>query len=626
MMAVYYLCYHCYFIIDNDRYAILRTVKENFMLLDFINVTLVFSIGMLLANVIAVALNRRWLWFITTTIIEFVVIYLALYIQLPPKNLTTLLNVNIFLAVAAAIVNFLGNAGLSAIDKIREFGENNKHANTVNISPKQTSFLKRYVWVLLIPIVLWIIVGGTSFVTRITSINNVYDSIPTQKKRSAELLTSAKEMPIALAPETAKRKMQQKFSVIPNSNMYELDGITAQTINGQYVYVATVEFNGFFKWLKNRSVPGYFMISATDVNAQPKFVKEPLKYSPSVYLNDDAARKIYAAAPTYASTGRMNLEIDDNGTPYYVQTLYREYGVSGRMKFNEFKTAVLNAQTGDVNVYDAQKAPKFIDAPITSAAANQMNEFYGRYQKGWWNQTAFGAKRDVKVPTDNGVYAAGQITPLIDSKGNLVYFTDFTSGNNDQDSALGYSLVDAKTGQLTYYRDTRSGLMDSDGAISIADKIYPEKKWQAKMPILYNIDGTPTWVISLLDSKGIFKKYVYINAIDNDIVIDGDNAQEALDDYRNDLAESKSNNRSTDTKLAKSISGKVSRVALVNDGKTTIVNFMLENQATVFRIDADSAPTTVFLKVGDNVRFKANMLDKAKVATIEDIDIDSLKK
>ena len=98
------------------------------MLLDFINVTLVFSIGMLLANVIAVALNRRWLWFITTTIIEFVVIYLALYIQLPPKNLTTLLNVNIFLAVAAAIVNFLGNAGLSAIDKIREFGENNKHA------------------------------------------------------------------------------------------------------------------------------------------------------------------------------------------------------------------------------------------------------------------------------------------------------------------------------------------------------------------------------------------------------------------------------------------------------------------------------------------------------------------
>lgn len=534
------------------------------MLLNFINVMLVFSVGILLVNIAAVILNRRWLWFVITTIIELLFVYLVLYIQLPPKNLTTLLNVNILLAGVAAIINFIGNAGLSAVDKVRALGQHERH---VKVTDKQAHFLRRYLLVLLAPIVLWLIIGATAFVTRLTSINNVYDSIPTQTKRSAELLTSAKDMPIALAPDTAKRKMQQKFSVIPNSNMYKLDGITAQMVNGKYVYVATVEFNGFFKWLKNKSVPGYFIISATDVNAQPKFVTERLKYTTSAYLNDDAARKIYANAPTYASTGRMNLEIDDQGKPYYVQTLYREYGVSGRMKFNEFKTAVLNAQTGEVKVYEANHAPQFIDAPITSAAANQMNEFYGRYQKGWWNQTSFGAKRNVKIPTNNGVYSGGQITPLIDAKGHLVYFTDFTSGNNDQDSALGYSLIDAKTGKLTYYRDTRSGLMDSDGAISIADKIYPEKKWQAHMPILYNIDGTPTWVVSLLDTKGIFKKYVYINAIDNDIVIDGDNAQESLDDYRKDLAESTSNNRSTDPKTEKEITGKVSRVAVINDGK-----------------------------------------------------------
>ena len=41
--------------------------------------------------------------------------------------------------------------------------------------------------------------------------------------------------------------------------------------------------------------------------------------------------------------------------PYYIQTLYKEYGVSGRMHYNEFKTAVLNATTGEVNVYDSQK-------------------------------------------------------------------------------------------------------------------------------------------------------------------------------------------------------------------------------------------------------------------------------
>lgn len=593
------------------------------MLLSFANVTLVFLIGTLLVNIIAVALNRRVKWFILSTLIEFILAYVVLYIQLPPKNMTTLINVNILFAFVAAIINLIGYAGLASFDKIRDWGSQN-YAKDVSDRTK-TYFFRRYIFVAVAPLVLWIAVGAVSFVTKLTSINNVYSSIPAKTKGSAELLTSANDMPIALAPDTAKRKMQQKFSVIPNSNMYELDGITAQVVNGKYVYVATVEFNGFFKWLKNKSVPGYFIISATDVNAQPKFVKERLKYSPSAYLNNDAARKIYAAAPTYASMGNMNLEIDESGAPYYIQTLYREYGVSGRMKFNEFKTAVLNAQTGEVKIYAANKAPKFIDAPITSSAANKMNEFYGRYQKGWWNQTSFGAKRDVKIPTDNGVYASGQITPLIDSKGNSLYFTDFTSGNNNQDSALGYSLINARTGELTYYRDAHSGLMDSDGAISIADKIYPEKKWVAQMPILYNIDGTPTWVVSLLDSKGIFKKYVYINAIDNDIVVDGDNAQEALDDYRNDLASNSTNNHSTNKKYDKSISGSVTRVALINDGKNTIVNFMVEGQSAVFKIDADNAPKAVFLKEGDKVSFKANMLDDAKIATIEKITIDGLK-
>ncbi len=42
--------------------------------------------------------------------------------------------------------------------------------------------------------------------------------------------------------------MLQKFSasLIPTYNMFTLDGITAQVVNGEYVYVATVEFNGFF--------------------------------------------------------------------------------------------------------------------------------------------------------------------------------------------------------------------------------------------------------------------------------------------------------------------------------------------------------------------------------------------
>lgn len=596
------------------------------MLLNLLNVTIVFGIGLIIANLIAVVLTRKWQWFVGSTIIELLVIMLFLYVSLPAKNLSTLLAVNLFLGFAASVLNLMrlsvGDSLAGMLESLlnRDNQKQGAHKHT------PSGFAKKYIVVTVLFVLIGIGLVAVQSVTRVTSINNVYDTLPSKTKNKSELLTSARDMPIAIAPDTAKRKMQQKFSVIPNSNMYSLGGITAQVYQGKYVYVATVEFNGFWRWLKNRDVPGYFVISATDVDAQPEFIQKPLKYSPSAYLNYDAARRIYAAFPTYASTGALNLELDEHGNPYYIQTLYKEYGVSGRMHFNEFKTAVLNATTGQVKLYAANKAPKFVDAPITSAAATDMNEYFGRYGKGWWNQTSFGAKRGVKIPTNNGIYEGGKLTPLLDTKGQLMYFTDFTSGNSEQDSALGYSLINARTGKLTYYRDANSGIMDSDGAISIADKIYPEKKWEAKMPILYNIDGVPTWIISLLDSKGIFKKYVYINAIDNDIVIDGDSAQEALDGYRNELATKGSNNRSTDPTQMKEITGKVYRTATVSDTKQTIVSFVLAGRPTVFSVNIANAPDALFLQTGDEVSFKADVLDDAKVAVIDTMAIKNFNK
>lgn len=589
------------------------------MILDFLSVAFVFGIGILICNLLFFYFTRRINWLIGSTLLEYLVLFWLLYIAMPEKNLSKLITLNLIFALIASILNLL-------YQSITEAEAKGRRKDKPNIFKVSDSKVKPTFFVLVLTLASLILFIAAGSIYRISSIKEVYQSIESSTQKQAPLLTSTKEMPIALAPETAKRKMQQMFSVIPNSNMYELDGLTAQVVNGEYVYVATVEFNGFFKWLKNKTVPGYFIISATDVNAQPKFIEKEMKYTPSAYFGDDAARRIYAEFPTYASSGKINLEISDNGVPYYVQTMYREYGISGRMHFNELKTAVLNTQTGDVKLYDAKKAPKFVDAPITSSAANQMNEYYGRYVNGWINQSIFGSKRGIKVPTDNGIYASGQITPMLDKDGNLQYFTDFTSGNEDQDSALGYSLIDARTGKLVYYRDAKSGIMDSDGAISIADKIYPEKKWDAKMPILYNIDGTPTWIISLLDSKGIFKRYVYINAVDNDIVVDADNAQDALDAYRVQLTTKGSNNQSTDPSTFETFNGIVSRVNQTFDGKRTNISFLLIGEKTVFTINADNYPYAQFLNPGDQVTFKAQVTSDTKIATIEELEIENINQ
>lgn len=554
---------------------------------------------------------------LTLLFIELIVLGLFVYVFLPYKNLSGILWVNLIGALFANIILLLVKLqNIATLKKNVDQGE-----RKVVSSKKRKWPLVMGAFCILAIAMLFAI----SVVTRITSIDGVYATIDLKQEEKSEVLSSTKETPIAIAPETAKRKMLQKFSVIPNSNMFVLDGITAQVVNGEYVYVATVEFNGFFKWFKLKEIPGYFIISATDINAQPEFVEKPITYSPSSYLEKDAARKIYAAFPGYASTGSINLEIDENGNPFYVQTLYKEYGVSGLMHYNEFKTAVLNATTGDVKLYDSQKTPEFVDAPITSAAANSINEFFGRYSQGWWNQTVFGAKKDVRKPTDNGIYASGQITPMIDKDGSLLYFTDFTSSDENQDSALGYSLIQARTGEIIYYRDSKVGIMDSDGAISIASKIYPEKKWEASMPVLYNIDGTPTWIVSLMDSKGIFKKYVYINAVDNDIVVDADEAQGALDAYRIQVAQKGSNNENSDLSLQKAISGQVKRVSMISQDSQTIVSFLLENDSTIYSVTSNNSPMSIFLKEGDNVTFRANVSADTKAANIEELKIEGLQ-
>lgn len=594
------------------------------MIVDFILVTALFGIGILLVNILVGLLNKgqHTKSLIFLTIGELVLLGGFLYAALPSKNLSSILWYNLWGAfVACLLAAFVLGLG-QGVEKARaRFAPNTTRKQAVPVtSGKLGNVGKIFGGICTLMVLLFLV----SKISSITAIDEVYDSLPLKTEEKAEVLTSTKETPIAIAPDMAKRKMLQKFSVIPNSNMFTLDGITAQTIDGKYVYVATVEYTGFFKWLKLGEVPGYFKISATDINAQPEFVKEPLIYTPSAYFGKDAARRIYAAFPGYASYGKINLEIDEEGIPHYVQTLYKEYGVSGLMHYDEFKTAVLNAQTGDVKLYDNAKAPAFVDAPLTSAAANSMNEFFGRYSQGWWNQFIFGAKKDVKIPTDNGIYASGQITPMLSKDGQLNYFTDFTSGDDDQDSALGYSLIDARTGQITYYRDPEVGIMDSDGAISIASKIYPEKKWQAEMPVLYNIDGVPTWIVSLMDTKGIFKEYVYINAVDNDIVVDAENAQSALDAYRIELATKGSNNQSSGASELTEKTGTVERVVILPGSNATVISFLLAKDSTVYSVNSNNSPFAIFMKEGDQVTFKAALTEDTTVATIQDLTIQGL--
>jgi len=325
----------------------------------------------------------------------------------------------------------------------------------------------------------------------------VYNSLKIKTMKTAPLLDKD-ATPIAIAPKTVRNKMNKAMSAVPNTSYYKLGALQTQVVKGKTVYIAPVEFDGFWRWQRARETPGYFMIDATNVNAEPHFVKQSMKYTPSAYLMDDAQRVIYNRFPAWVQEGQPQLEIKDNGEPYFIQTVYKARGVSSRINYHSLHVVVLNAKTGATSLYAAAKAPKFINESIASSTAAEMNDIFGWYGNGYFN--AHFNKTGVKEPNSNGTEDG--VTPVVDKHGDISYFNDFTSPKTSADSTMGYSMINARTGTLTYYTGKNIGVMDSDGAKKIAEKEYVAQKWTATMPIMYNIDGTPTWVVSLLDSTG----------------------------------------------------------------------------------------------------------------------------
>ena len=109
--------------------------------------------------------------------------------------------------------------------------------------------------------------------------------------------------------------------------------------------------------------------------------------------------------------------------------------------------------------------------------------------------------------------------------------------------------------------------------------------------------------------------------MDNDIVVDAENAQSALDAYRIELATKGSNNSSTDADSLAEKSGIVQRVVVLANGSNTVVSFMLKDDKTVYSVNSNNSPYAIFIKEGDKVTFKANVTADQTAASIQDLTV-----
>lgn len=469
-------------------------------------------------------------------------------------------------------------------------------------------------------IVLIVAVGMIGvFVYSILALQDSHDSITKSEEEEARPLNED-NTPIAVAPESARNKVQKAMSVVPNTQFYDLGKLQAQQIDGEIVYVAPVEFSSFWRYWRGKETEGYFKIAATNINAQPEFVENKMRYTNSSFFNHNVQRVVYGKHPDHIQSGEAQIEVDDEGKPWYVQTIYKPLLFSNRPDMNEISVALVDPVSGDVETYDADQAPEFVEGSVSSELASIENEYFGKYVNGWLN-SIFG-KKDVKIPNESGTES--DVTPIFSEDGEMFYFTDMASPKENIDSALGYTLINARTGALTYYNGQKNqGIMDSKGAIQIVNKQYPEKNWTGTMPVLYNVDGHPTWVVNVLDPNGLFKEYAYIKADDSDFAVFGETAKETLNAYRLQIAQSPSSVGGSEGVDLTEKSGTVNRVLVTSTDSRQSVQFLLEGETTIYTVNTSKAPLAIFLQDGDAVDLQARIRENG-TATVEELQIEGI--
>ena len=370
----------------------------------------------------------------------------------------------------------------------------------------------------------------------------------------------------------------------------ELGEFCIQKVNNDLYWVAPLLHSGFFKWMNNRSgSAGYVMVSATnerDVKLVQNIGGSPvkIKYQPKAYFQSNIKRLLYLNG--YATVGLedFSFEIDDAGMPFWVVTTFKkEIGFSG----NEATGIVLiNAQTGQMKEYSIATTPKWVDRiqPI-NFIEEQLND-WGEYVQGYWN-----------FSNENKLQITEGLTLVYGNDNRSYWYTGLTSVGKDE-SAVGFVLVDTRTKEATFYK--QGGATEYAAQSSAQGKVQ-EKGYQASLPIPYNINNIPTYVMTLKDKGGLVKMFAMVAISDYTIVGVGNTMREALTSYKNvyNMSDNKVNpNSVSNRKVLKTI---ITRIQ--NDVKNgnSFYYFKVKDYPNIFVGSSQISNQLPVTMIGDSV-------------------------
>ena len=386
-----------------------------------------------------------------------------------------------------------------------------------------------------------------------------------------------------LAGKLADKKLGEIASLGSQVTVGELH---LQSINGELYYVAPLEHSSFLKWLTNREgTEGYIKVSATNQN-DVELVTElngesvNIKYLDSAYLFSDLRLASYLRDLKAGHTD-YTFELDDTGRPYWVVTRYdNAIGIS---EAKAIGVLVMDAQTGQAEVYDIENAPKWIDRIQPKSFMNRYINKWGELVHGVFNFT----DKD-KLTTTSGMN-------IIYNDDLCYYYTGITSVGSDE-SLVGFTLTNTRTGETKLYKT--SGATENASMKSAEGKVQ-QYGYTATFPYLINIQNEPTYFMTLKDSNGLVKQYAMVNVKNYNTVGVGDTLQGTLNKYLEGLTNTSISLEGGNKQEV--ITGEVERIGVVIKDGTSIYDMKLKDNDNIFQVSTETARDAALTTVGDSV-------------------------
>jgi len=393
----------------------------------------------------------------------------------------------------------------------------------------------------------------------------------------------------------------------------ELGKFSIQKVNNELYWIAPLLHSGFFKWLNNKEgTPGYVMVSATnerDVKLVQEIDGKPLriKYQPNAYFQSDIHRHVYFNGFASVGLADFTFEIDEKGNPFWVITTYKkEIGFSGK---NTTGIVVVDAQTGAIQNYSIKNSPSWVDRIQPAEFIEEQLNDWGEYVNGYWN-----------FSNTNKLQITEGLTLVYGQNNKSYWYTGLTSVGSDE-SAVGFVLVDTRTKETTFYK--QSGATEFAAQSSAEGKVQ-EKGYKASLPIPYNINGIPTYVMTLKDDGGLVKMYAMVAINDYTIVGVGNSMRETLTLFKSvyNMAGNKINPSNVAAK--KSISSVIIRIQSDVKNGNSFYYFTIKDYPNIFVGSSQVSNEIPVTVVGDSVKVSFD-IDNEQVIDVTSFDNLNLK-